>query len=142
MIHRRISSYTNIFGLAKLFLPYIVSGIKDVLMSAKVGDATIWEECVAKLLGILIDSDLTFNDHVKMICKKASQKLSAISRMADIISIEKRKTLLSAFFESQFSYCPLIWMFCSRKLNTRINRIHERVLRNIQKRETVMRNFP
>ena len=107
----------------------LVSGIKDELMFAKVGDATIWEECVAKLLGILIDSDLTFNDHVKMTCKKASQKLSAISRMADIISIEKRKTLLSAFFESQFSYCPLIWMFCSRKLNTRINRIHERALR-------------
>ena len=30
---------------------------------------------------------------------------------------------------SQFGYCPLIWMFHSRKLNTRINRIHEKALR-------------
>ena len=26
-------------------------------------------------------------------------------------------------------YCPLIWMFCSRKLNNKINRLHKRSLR-------------
>ena len=29
----------------------------------------------------------------------------------------KRKILLKTFIESQFSYCPLIWMFHNRKLN-------------------------
>ena len=32
---------------------------------------------------------------------------------------------------SQFSYCPLIWMFHSRAMEHRINRIHERTLRLI-----------
>ena len=36
---------------------------------------------------------------------------------------------MTAFIESQFSYCPLIWMFHSRKLNKRINYLHERALR-------------
>ena len=36
---------------------------------------------------------------------------------------------MKAFVESQFSYCPLIWMFHSRGLNNKINRIHERALR-------------
>ena len=36
---------------------------------------------------------------------------------------------MKTFIESQFSYCPLVWMFCSRTMNTKINRIHERVLR-------------
>ena len=37
---------------------------------------------------------------------------------------------MNAFIEPQFSYCPLIWMFChSRRLNKRINHIHERGLR-------------
>ena len=37
---------------------------------------------------------------------------------------------MNSFIESQFSHCPLVWMFClSRKLNGRINRIHERGLR-------------
>ena len=37
---------------------------------------------------------------------------------------------MNAFIESQFSHCPLVWMFCfSRKLNTRMNHLHERGLR-------------
>ena len=64
----------------------LVSGYKDELMFATVGDALIWEEVSAKLLGIIIDSSLTFNDHVKMICKKASQKLTGIARMSNFMS--------------------------------------------------------
>ena len=36
---------------------------------------------------------------------------------------------MNAFILSQFSYCPLIWMFHSRKLNHRITKIHECALR-------------
>ena len=39
------------------------------------------------------------------------------------------RRLMKAFIESQFNYCPLIWMFHSRTMNNRINRIHERALR-------------
>ena len=30
---------------------------------------------------------------------------------------------------SEFSYCRLVWMFHSRKLNSRVNKLHERALR-------------
>ena len=44
--------------------------------------------------------------------------------------MEKKKILMSAFIQSQFSFCPLVWMFChSRSLNNRIDHIHERGLR-------------
>ena len=36
---------------------------------------------------------------------------------------------MKAFIELQFAYCPLIWMFCQRSSNTRINHLHERALR-------------
>ena len=36
---------------------------------------------------------------------------------------------MKTFIESQFSYCPLVWMFCSRSMNNKINHIHERALR-------------
>ena len=50
----------------------LVSGFKYGEMFAQVGDALLWEENTSKLLGILFDRDLSFNDHVKMICKKGS----------------------------------------------------------------------
>ena len=47
------------------------------------------------------------------------------------MSLEKRRTLMKAFIESQFSYCPLIRMLHSRTLNNKINRIQERALRTV-----------
>ena len=38
---------------------------------------------------------------------------------------------MKAFLTSQFNYCPLVCMFHSRKLNNKINRLHERCLRLI-----------
>ena len=40
---------------------------------------------------------------------------------------------MKSFIESQFNYCPLIWMFHNRTLNNRINRLHERALRLVYK---------
>ena len=36
---------------------------------------------------------------------------------------------MKSFVISQFSYCPLVWMFHSKQMNNRINHIHERALR-------------
>ena len=44
---------------------------------------------------------------------------------------EQRKCIINSFIISHFSYCPLVWMFHSRRLNNRINHIHERALRII-----------
>ena len=67
------------------------------------------------------------------ICKKASGKLTALARMASssIMSFDKKKLLMNLFIQSQFSYCPLLWMFCSREMNDKINSIHKRALRMV-----------
>ena len=46
---------------------------------------------------------------------------------------DKLRMLMKAFIESQFGYCPLTWMFHSRTLNNRINKLHERALRLVYK---------
>ena len=53
------------------------------------------------------------------------------------MSHDKLRLLLKAFIESQFGYCPLVWMFHSRTLNNRINRLHERALRLVYKEPTL-----
>ena len=79
--------------------------------------------------GISIDTTLSFEHHVTSLCKKASQKLHALARIAHYMDFKKRRSLMKAFVISQFNYCPLIWMFHNRALNNRINKIHERALR-------------
>ena len=62
---------------------------------------------------------------------KAGKKLHALTRVFKYMNISLRKLIANAFIMSQFSYCPLIWMFHSRAMKHRINRIHERTLRLI-----------
>ena len=82
-----------------------------------------------KLQGIHIDNKLTFEHHVRSLCKKDSQKLNAFARIACSLKFDQRKLLLNAFITSQFSYAPVVWMFHNRKLNNHINRIYERALK-------------
>ena len=80
-------------------------------------------------LAIIIYSNHTFENHINIICNKASQKLNALARITPYMSLQKRRTIIKSFVTSQFSYCPLIFMFRSRRLNNKINSMHERALR-------------
>ena len=62
-------------------------------------------------------------------CKKASQKLNALIRICPYLTVDRKRSIMKAFIESQFSYSPLVWMFCGRSSNNRINKLHERGLR-------------
>ena len=99
----------------------------------KVGNKMITSRKYEKLLGTKIDQQLRFNEHVQLLCKKSSQKVNVLSRIAFSMNFEQRKLILNAFITSHFSYCPAVWMLHSRKLNDCINRIHEIVLRIVYK---------
>ena len=98
-------------------------------MFAQVGEERIWESLSEKLLGVTVDKGLNFNEHLQNVCQKASNKVTALGRIARILPFHKRRLLFKTFIESQFSYCPLVWMFCSKKMNNKINRLQERALR-------------
>ena len=41
------------------------------------------------------------------------------------------RNVLNSFFCSQFSYCLLVWMFCSKEANNEIEKLHKRALQII-----------
>ena len=107
---------------------HLLLSVKNQELSANIDNFDIYNKSSEKLLGITIDNKLTFNEHVSNICDKATQKLHALSRVANFMSEKQRQIVMKAFVLAQFGYCPLVWMFHSRKLNNRINRIHKRSL--------------
>ena len=82
-----------------------------------------------KLHGVLIDNELKFDKHVENLSKIASQKLHALARISKYMSLRQRRIIMKSFINSQFGYCPIVWMFHSRTLKRRRNNIHERSLR-------------
>ena len=106
-----------------------VSGNKREQMWAKIGDDQIWESRTVKFLGVTIDNELKFDEYISNVCKKAQRKLTVLTRIKKYLDVKKLRLLLKTFFDSQFKYCPLTWMFYSRITNNKINKLHERALR-------------
>ena len=80
----------------------------NVRATAKIDNNYTESQKEQVLLGITIDSNLTFENHISNICKRASQKLNALARVATYMNMQKRRIIMKSFVTSQFGYCPLI----------------------------------
>ena len=103
---------------------FLFSGHKYETLFVNAGQAKIWESEQQKHLGIFIDRDLKFDEYVLSQRKKAGKKLTALIRISKFMTFAQRRNIMKAFIESQFAYCPLVWVFCGRQTNARINHIH------------------
>ena len=94
------------------------------------------EDKQVKLLRVTIDNSLNFNSRTKEICGKVNQKTSALSILRGYISEKKAKLLLNTVVTSNFQYCPLIWLFCSKAADNLINRTTKCAMRIIYNSDT------
>ena len=108
---------------------FLIAGNTPEHLWVKVGEERIWESIREVLLGLTIDKEVKFTAHLKRICQKASGKVTALARMVKIIPFEEKRLLMNTFIDSIFSYCPLIWTFCTAGMDRKMNHIQERALR-------------
>ena len=83
----------------------------------------------AKILGVTIDHELKFKEHVSTICQKAARQLNVLKRLHKFLNEDSRLAIYRCFILSNFSYCPLVWHFCSIELCHKMEKIQERALR-------------
>ena len=105
-----------------------ISGNKSEHFWTKIGNNRPWKSRIVKLLGIIIDNKLKFNEHLSNVCLKVNSKLPVWTRTRKYLDFKITRILFKGFFEAQFKYCPLTWMFYSTSLNRKIY-LHERALR-------------
>ena len=70
--------------------------------------ANIQNSLSEELLGISIGTNLKFDVYVNNICKKISQKLNALTRIASLMNVDKRRSVTKVFISLHFNYCPLL----------------------------------
>ena len=111
----------------------MIFGDKGTEIKIKIGNSEIKESDYEKLLGITFDKKLNFKKHTEDLCRKANQKIHALTRLSNYIDPVKSEILMNSFISSQFNYCPLVWMFNDRATNAKLNRIFEKALRLVCK---------
>ena len=83
----------------------------------------------SKLLGVTIDSKLSFDEHIHELCGKVNGEVNAFSRLRNYLSDTQVKLLCKTTAWANFNYYPLIWLFSSKVPNNEVNRTHKRALR-------------
>ena len=97
-----------------------------------VGDnVSLKSETSVKLLGVTIDSKLSFSQHINDLCNKAGRQINALSRLSKILNLEVKYKLFETFILSHFNFCPVIWHYCCLADIRKIEYVQKRALRMI-----------
>ena len=115
----------------KFQIMFLGSNIDNSKITFMIEKKRVQSRSEVKLLGITKDDKLSFTIHIENLCNTASNPLRALARIRKFTSFEEAKRLSEAYIMSTFTYCPSIWMYCSKTANNLINKIHKRSLRVI-----------
>lgn len=109
-----------------IFLTKSKEHIKTTLV---IDDKIIESKSTVELLGVEIDDKLKFESHISKNCEKAGGQLNSLFRFKRYLSPFTKKLTVNSFILSNFSYCPLIWLFCPAKSKNKIELIRKRAIK-------------
>jgi len=101
----------------------------DLSLNFEVADSTIKSEKVVKLLGIQLDSKLSFTQHVTTICKKAARQINALSRISKNLNYYNKLKIYESFIMSNFIYCSVVYNNLNSTNDRKMEKLNKRALR-------------
>ena len=85
-------------------------------------------------IGLQIESKLPrviAHEHINCVCKKASQRISVLMRLRNLIPTMAKLQLYKSAILPHLTYCHLVWHFCRASDTRTLERLQERGLRTI-----------
>jgi hypothetical protein len=83
----------------------------------------------SKLLGIIVDRNLNWNEHINELCKKLARSIYAFRVIKNVISRHALIQMYYAYFHSILSYGLEIWGNAALYLTNRVFRLQKKVIR-------------
>ena len=82
-------------------------------------------------LGVTVDKDLYFSEHISAMCKKASRLIGVLMRLRKLVPTEAKLQIYKTAILPQLTYCSLVWHFCKASDRKKLERVNERGLRAV-----------
>ena len=71
------------------------SPVKKQVLELRDGN-TLISEPVVTVLGVTIDDNLSFNEHISVCCTKAARQLNALARIAKYLDVRSHRTIYNS----------------------------------------------
>ena len=84
-----------------------------------------------KVLGIIIDHNLTWSQHVDKVCKKVTTNLWLLARINEFLTIPHRIQFYKSYVQPHIDYCNTVWGGTSQINLDRIFRLQKRACKII-----------
>ena len=101
----------------------------NIDLEFEVNGYTIKSESSVKLLGVLLDKQLSFNNHISQIGKKGARQINALARLSSRLPLESKITIYVVFVKSNFNYCHVVYHTCSKDGCKKLEKLTKRALR-------------
>ena len=84
-----------------------------------------------KMLGVTLNDNLNFNEHVRNICQTASCQINALKCISNFLNEQCRMNVYKSFISANFNYCPIVWLFCGKTNLNKLEKLQERALATV-----------
>ena len=84
-----------------------------------------------KILGVYIDNNLTWSDHIKHLSKKISSNIWLLSKIKKFLSQAHRVQFYKSYIQPHIDFCSIVWGSSSEANKLKIYRLQKRACRVI-----------
>ena len=100
-------------------------------LEVKTDNAEIENVVNHKLLGMIINEDLTYEVRVDGLCNKLSKRLGLLRHISPFIKKNQRIIYFNAITKPLMMYASQVWTFCNKEALERVLRMQKRAARII-----------
>ena len=95
------------------------------LPSLNINNVPIKLSQCSKSLGVLIDENLAWENHVDALSKKIASAIGAIKRINHFLPSTVLHDVYYGLVQSHFHYCSVVWGSCRKTLRDKLQRLRE-----------------
>ena len=95
-------------------------------LSLKINDHFLERKDSFKYLGVIINQNMSWSDHIEILSRKISQRLSLLRRIKHLLPLHARLTIYNSLILPLFDYADLVW----GDKNNKVLMDHLQVLQN------------
>ena len=115
-------------------LPIISSYGQSQILNGSFDHHAILPSCTStKLLGVVIDTNLSFKDHINNLQTKLAAKLGLLRRLSHVLPQKVLCSLFMSIIQPHIDYCLSVWGSCSQTDINSIQKLQNRAARIITK---------
>ena len=90
-----------------------------------------------RYLGVLLDSDLSFKNHINYITSRAYGALCTLRKSQTYLPLKTRKLLYRSLVLPHLEYCTTVWDPCTKQMSDQIERVQNRAMRSYHPRQAI-----